>query len=93
MATKVKVCGLTTRLSQDVGELALHFAQFAPIKNIWVARNPPGFAFVTFEDWVVVEDIVRQEDICSFKGLTLQLTVAGTTRSGRGTPNPPAKGS
>ena len=90
MATKVKVCGLTTRLSQDVGELALHFAQFAPIKNIWVARNPPGFAFVTFEDWVVVEDIVRKEDICSFKGLTLQLLLPSDPQN----PNPSAgKGS
>jgi len=26
------------------------FSKIGPIKNVWVARNPPGFAFVEYED-------------------------------------------
>ena len=33
--------------------------QFGKINDIWVARNPAGFAFVTFEDTRDAEDCVR----------------------------------
>lgn len=26
------------------------FSKIGPIRNVWVARNPPGFAFVEYED-------------------------------------------
>ena len=26
------------------------FKKFGPVKNVWVARRPPGFAFVEMED-------------------------------------------
>ena len=26
------------------------FTKFGPVKNVWVARRPPGFAFVEMED-------------------------------------------
>lgn len=38
------------------------FAKFGPLKNVWVARNPPGFAFVEFEDSRDAEDAVRALD-------------------------------
>jgi len=25
------------------------FSKYGPLKNVWVARNPPGFAFVEYE--------------------------------------------
>ena len=31
-------------------ELEDAFNHYGPLKNVWIARNPPGFAFVEFED-------------------------------------------
>ena len=31
-------------------ELEREFERFGPLRDVWVARNPPGFAFVLFED-------------------------------------------
>lgn len=38
------------------------FSKFGPLKNVWVARNPPGFAFVEFEDSRDAEDACRSLD-------------------------------
>ena len=31
-------------------ELEDAFSHYGPLRNVWVARNPPGFVFVEFED-------------------------------------------
>lgn len=38
------------------------FSYYGPIRNVWIARNPPGFAFVEFEDPRDAEDSVRGLD-------------------------------
>ncbi len=38
------------------------FFKYGPLKNVWVARNPPGFAFVEYEDPRDAEDAVRGLD-------------------------------
>ena len=38
------------------------FRKFGPMKNVWVARSPPGFAFVQYEDPRDAEDAVRALD-------------------------------
>ncbi|XP_034942822.1 serine/arginine-rich splicing factor 7-like isoform X2 [Chelonus insularis] len=46
------------------------FSYYGPLKNVWVARNPPGFAFVEFEDARDADDAVRALDgrtICGRK--------------------------
>lgn len=35
------------------------FKYYGPLRNVWVARNPPGFAFVEFEDSRDAEDAIR----------------------------------
>lgn len=35
------------------------FKYYGPLRNVWVARNPPGFAFVEFEDSRDADDAVR----------------------------------
>lgn len=44
---------------QDVEDA---FSYYGPIRNVWVARNPPGFAFVEFEDVRDAEDAVKEVD-------------------------------
>ena len=43
-------------------ELEDAFSYYGPLRNVWVARNPPGFAFVEFEDARDAEDAVRGLD-------------------------------
>ena len=35
------------------------FYRFGRIRKVWVARRPPGFAFVEFEDGRDAEDAVK----------------------------------
>jgi len=43
-------------------EIERAFGHYGPLKSVWVARNPPGFAFVEFEDVRDSEDAVRALD-------------------------------
>merc|ERR1719385_485835 len=38
------------------------FTKYGPVRNVWVARRPPGFAFVEMEDPRDAEDAVRGLD-------------------------------
>lgn len=51
-------------LPKDVSEKELErvFREFGNIRSVWVARNPPGFAFVMFEDERDADDAVRTLD-------------------------------
>ena len=43
-------------------ELERAFNYYGHLRNVWVARNPPGFAFVEFEDYRDAEDAIRALD-------------------------------
>ena len=51
-------------LPRDASEKELEraFSYYGPLRNVWVARNPPGFAFVEFEDARDADDAVRGLD-------------------------------
>ena len=51
-------------LPKDITEKELErsFSYYGRIRNVWVARNPPGFAFVEFEDTRDADDAVRGLD-------------------------------
>lgn len=57
---KVYVGNLNSSASKY--EIESAFAKYGPLRNVWVARNPPGFAFVEFEDKRDAEDSVRGLD-------------------------------
>ena len=57
MGTRVYVGNLDPNVQKD--ELIDICNAYGKLADVWVARNPPGFAFVTFEDTNDAEDCVR----------------------------------
>ena len=57
---KVYVGDLPSGASRQ--ELEDAFSQYGYLKNVWVARNPPGFAFVEFDDERDARDAVKDLD-------------------------------
>lgn len=43
-------------------DLEREFDRFGPIADVWVARNPPGFAFIVFKYSEDAERAVRRMD-------------------------------
>ncbi|XP_077994708.1 serine/arginine-rich splicing factor 7-like [Glandiceps talaboti] len=75
-------------------ELESRFSKYGPLRNVWVARNPPGFAFVEFEDPRDASDAVRGLDgriICD-RRVRVEHS-SGRTRRGRygGRPSQPPR--
>lgn len=61
------------------------FSKYGPLRNVWVARNPPGFAFVEFEDGRDAEDACRHLDGTRIAGGRIKAEMShGRTRRGRG---------
>ncbi|TMW68658.1 hypothetical protein Poli38472_006126 [Pythium oligandrum] len=83
MGTRVYIGGLprdaTSREVQD------GFSRYGHIANIWIARNPPGFAFVDFEDPRDADDAIRSMDGRDFLGgrIRVELAKGGSRRDRR----------
>lgn len=58
--TKVYVGDLGNHARKN--ELEDSFSYYGPLRSVWIARNPPGFAFVEFESARDAEDAVRALD-------------------------------
>lgn len=81
---KVYVGGLPEDATSE--ELDDAFHKFGRIRKIWVARRPPGFAFVEFDDSRDAEDAVRALDgtrICGVKA-RVELSIGGRGGGGGG---------
>ncbi|CAH1112812.1 unnamed protein product [Psylliodes chrysocephalus] len=59
------------------------FKYYGPLRNVWVARNPPGFAFVEFEDPRDAEDAIRGLDGRRICGRKARVEKYGRTICGR----------
>ncbi|MEW5302202.1 MAG: hypothetical protein WDW36_005005 [Sanguina aurantia] len=60
MASRVYVGGLDERISER--DLDDEFGRFGKLRNIWIARKPPGFAFIEYEDDRDAQDAVKKLD-------------------------------
>ncbi|BFZ04185.1 hypothetical protein BsWGS_07224 [Bradybaena similaris] len=69
-------------------ELEEKFSKYGQLRNVWVARKPPGFAFVEFEDSRDAEDAVRALDGAKINGRRVRVEMSsGRSRWGnRGAP-------
>ncbi|KAI7839900.1 hypothetical protein COHA_006380 [Chlorella ohadii] len=57
---RVWVGGLDDRIQQS--ELEAEFGRYGRVSATWIARNPPGFGFITFEDERDADDAVAGLD-------------------------------
>jgi len=78
---KVYVGDLGSNASKQ--EIEDAFGYYGPLRSVWVARNPPGFAFVEFEDARDAEDSVRGLDGRSICGRRARVELS-TGKSARG---------
>jgi len=46
----------------DKGELDRAFSKYGPVRSVWVAQRPTGFAFIEMEDARDAEDAVKALD-------------------------------
>jgi len=61
------------------------FAKYGPVRDVWVARKPPGFAFVAMEDPRDAEDAVKGLDgsrICGAR-VRVEMSNGGKAKRGR----------
>ena len=68
-------------------ELEREFEKFGRLHDVWVARNPPGFAFVEFEDLLDAEDAIKSLDGARICGEKVRVEMArnrGTKGGGGG---------
>lgn len=83
MSAKVYVGGLGN--SGDKQELWRAFSKYGVLRDVWVARSPPGFAFVEYEDNRDAEDAVRGMDGRRLGDKKLRVEISKTrNRGGRG---------
>jgi len=72
-------------------EIEEAFGYFGPLRSVWVAKKPPGFAFVMFEDPRDARDAVRQLDgelICG-RRIKAELSTGKSRREGGPVSMPP----
>ncbi|CAH1099982.1 unnamed protein product [Psylliodes chrysocephalus] len=83
LSCKVYVGNLGSSASKH--EIESAFGKYGPLRNVWVARNPPGFAFVEFEDPRDAEDAVRGLDGTRCCGTRVRVEMSsGRSRRGGG---------
>ncbi|EDQ85092.1 uncharacterized protein MONBRDRAFT_29626 [Monosiga brevicollis MX1] len=73
-------------LPDDIEKMDLEneFRQFGRLLDVWVARKPPGFAFVKFEDQRDAEDAVQGLNRRTAFGREIRVEISHGGRGGRG---------
>ncbi|KAL6861161.1 hypothetical protein ACP4OV_016861 [Aristida adscensionis] len=64
-------------------ELEDEFRAFGVLRSVWVARKPPGFAFIDFDDKRDAEDAIRDIDGKNGWRVELSRSTSGSRGGGR----------
>lgn len=80
-SARVYVGGLQESVKKE--DLEREFSKYGKLSNVWVAWNPPGFAFVEFDDLNDAEEAVRSLNGQDIFGSRLRVEIS-RGRDGRG---------
>ncbi|KAM3958473.1 repressor splicing factor 1 isoform 1-T2 [Aphomia sociella] len=90
--TRVYVGGLVEGIKKE--DLEREFDKYGKLNSVWVALNPPGFAFIEFENMQEAEDACSAMNGFEMLGATLKVELSrkrdgprrngGNFRGGRG---------
>ncbi|XP_028968738.1 uncharacterized protein LOC100904155 [Galendromus occidentalis] len=79
---RIFVGGISESIQKE--DLESVFSKYGRLTNVWVAQNPPGFAFVDFDDNQNASDAVAQMDGQELNGMTLKVAPYRGRRNNRG---------
>lgn len=79
---RLYVGGLNPSATKDDVERA--FSKYGKIIDLWLARNPPGFAFVEFSSQHDADECLRALDGTDFMGSTIKVELSRAMPGGRG---------
>ncbi|CAG9113957.1 hypothetical protein JYU34_008889 [Plutella xylostella] len=84
--TRVYVGGLVEGIKKE--DLEREFDKYGKLNSVWVALNPPGFAFIEFENQQEAEDACSAMNGTEMLGATLKVELSrkrdGPRRNGGG---------
>ncbi|OQR72778.1 hypothetical protein BIW11_01240 [Tropilaelaps mercedesae] len=79
---RIFVGGIGDNVNKE--DLESVFSKYGRLTNVWVAQNPPGFAFVDFGESQHATDAVQQMDGQELNGSTLKVAPYRGRRNNRG---------
>ncbi|XP_067009866.1 serine/arginine-rich splicing factor 7 [Anabrus simplex] len=79
---RIHVAGIGLAVSKK--DLQHVFEKYGGLKEVWVAKSPPCFAFVVFRDKEDAEDAVKATDGITLCGSRIRVTFARPRTRGRG---------
>lgn len=65
-------------------DLEVEFAKYGKLTSTWVAFNPPGFAFIEFEDEQDAQEAVSSMNGAEFMGSKIRVEISPNRGRGRG---------
>lgn len=80
--SKLYIGGLLDNVAKE--DLVRELSKFGEVSHVWVARNPPGFAFVEFAKSADAEKAVRALDGVSVCGSRVRVEFSHGGRSKKG---------
>lgn len=80
--TRVYVGGLTNEVTKE--EIETEFERYGKLNSVWVALNPPGFAFVEFAEKEDAEAACDNLNNTELLGSTLRVELSRARRRGGG---------
>lgn len=80
--TSIFVGGLNADIQRE--DLEREFTKFGTMNKIWVARNPPGFAFIEFDDDQDANDAIKEMNGAMINGSQIRVDLSRNNGGGGG---------
>ena len=80
--TSIFVGGLNADIQRE--DLEREFNKFGTMNKIWVARNPPGFAFIEFDDDQDANDAIQEMNGAMINGSQIRVDLSRNNGGRRG---------